>query len=75
MKEIELDKYVGCTVKVVDFENDINIGVLYKVVDHSIEGKTQIGACAINKGYLLECPSKSICYRQSHIKKIKKVSL
>ena len=69
MKEEQLDKYVGKFVKITDFANCIEFGTLYKIQDGIVNryGEEFVN---ISNGYFLECWTKNICYRKSHIKKI-----
>lgn len=70
MKEQDLDKYVGEFVKITDFENDINYGVLYKIKDGIVNRNGQKEFHSFSNGYFLEGYTKNIDYRKSHIKKI-----
>ena len=70
MKEQELDKYIGKFVKITDFANDINYGTLYKIKDGIVNRRGQEEFMNISNGYFLECWTKNIIYRKSHIKKI-----
>lgn len=70
MKEIDIDKYIGKFVKIIDFEKDINYGKLYKIKDGIINRNGQQEFHSINNGYFLESYTKGIDYRKSHIKKI-----
>lgn len=70
MKEIEIDKYVGKIVTVIDCDGYNYLGKLYKVKDHFIIGRPQMDACAVKNGYYLETKHYNTCFCKSHIKKI-----
>ena len=74
MKEQDLDTFVGKKVKVTSFDNDVQFGLLYKIVESYIpDDKFQIPH-AIRNGYYLHryftAYGGGIDYRRSHIKKI-----
>lgn len=71
MKEIELDKYVGKRVELVDFQNKIHEGVFYKITNGWWKRNGTEYQTMINKGYVLDRNDCFLNLRQSHIKKIR----
>lgn len=71
MREQELDKFVGKLVRVLDFENEENVGFFYKIKDHKTHEHGIENLHSIKTGYYLSRFGRcGIDYRKSHIKKI-----
>lgn len=74
MKEQELDKYIGKYVTLIDFTNTVEKGILYKIVNGKFTRNNKEKYTPINNGYFLDRNfNGGICYRKSHIKKIKEL--
>ena len=75
MKEQEIDEYLGKVVRVIDFENEIKDGKLYKVVNHIVQNYELKDYIVPTKdGYFLKAlHGQSRGYCKSHIKRIERI--
>ena len=73
MKEIELDKYVGKRVELIDFQNKIHEGSFYKIENGRWKRNGTEYQSMINNGYVLDRNDSLLALRKSHIKKIRVV--